>query len=99
MDGVENVLNSERRKKAAKRKAKGVSESTSIIKTLEDYGFEYIDNMESSDIIWVISNKENKLQEEKVIQEIGYPYAYEKRGTIATKHRRAWRIMTKRKEK
>lgn len=99
MEGFESVVKSERRKKAAKREAKEVSESTSIIKTLEDYGFEYIDNTESSDIIWVISNRESKLQEEKVIQEIGYPYAYEKRGTLATNHRRAWRIMTKRKEK
>lgn len=85
------------RKNAQKKQSK--TNTSEITQVLEQYGFEYIDNASTSDIIWLISNKENKAQEEDVLKGIGYPYALEKRGTIATNNRRAWRIMLKNKEK
>lgn len=72
--------------------------SKSITETLSKFNFEYIDNESSSDIIWVIYDA-SKIE---IIEQIKIKYEkqiiFEKRGSIKTRSRAAWRIMCKNQE-
>ena len=89
-------------KKAPKKKVKQSKTSgklAKILAALNKTGWEYIDNSQSSDIIYLISDKTNTEQEKIFLDTLNCPYSIEKRGTVATNNRRAWRIMVKNKEK
>ena len=72
-----------------------VDSSKSIIDTLSQFGFEYIDNEASSEIIWVIydNTKNDIIEEIKTIYK--KQIILEKRGSVKTNNRAAWRIMCK----
>lgn len=72
-----------------------IDSSKSIIDTLSQFGFEYIDNEASSEIIWVIydNTKNDIIEEIKTIYK--KQIILEKRGSVKTNNRAAWRIMCK----
>lgn len=72
-----------------------IDSSKSIIDTLSQFGFEYIDNEASSEIMWVIydNTKNDIIEEIKTIYK--KQIILEKRGSVKTNNRAAWRIMCK----
>lgn len=93
-------------RKSAKNNTKGKATQKNIENSLEVRilgdlkvrNWEFIDNAETSDIIWLICNPEIKEEQESFLNDLPCSYSYEKRGTISTNNRKAWRIMIK-KEK
>ncbi|MDD3400378.1 MAG: AAA domain-containing protein [Eubacteriales bacterium] len=74
---------------AALKAAKG----DDLIKELQGHGLEVIDNRTQSSIAWVIVDAEEKSFVESVIRKHNCRSSLEKRGSIATRNRPAWRIM------
>lgn len=70
-----------------------ISKPKSLVDKIKDLGFEVIDNTSNSNIVWVIydENKANEL--ESLLVSSNIRYALEKRGAVATKGRKAYRIM------
>ena len=69
------------------------SKPKSLVDKIKDLGLEVIDNTSNSNIVWVIydENKANGL--ESLLVSSNIRYALEKRGAVATKGRKAYRIM------
>ncbi len=66
-----------------------------LLAALDQNGFEYIDNRASSDIVWVIYDKNKVELLNSIICKFNYRSGFEKRGSVVTRNRPAWRIMTK----
>lgn len=98
-----SLFDSQKEKKRDSEKKRIVANTSKniekIITALNETGWEYIDNSENSDIIYLISDKANEDAERALLNTLNFPYEIEKRGTVATNNRRAWRIMVKEKEK
>jgi len=72
----------------------GSKKSGGLFEELVSKGFECIDNRASSNIIWVIYNAERKEEFEQILSVHMLAFSREKRGSMATGGRDAWRIMT-----
>lgn len=68
--------------------------TSAVIDFLEVENIDFIDKREQSGIIWVLYSNDIKDHLEKMLEEAEIRYSLEKRGSIATKNRAAWRIMT-----
>ena len=66
---------------------------TDLFKRLKDSGFNCIDNRSTSSILWVLYSADKKIEFERIAKEYNARYTLERRGSIATKNRAAWRIM------
>jgi len=64
-----------------------------LFKRLKDSGFNCIDNRSTSSILWVLYSADKKIEFERIAKEYNARYTLERRGSIATKNRAAWRIM------
>ncbi len=71
----------------------GAKKTNGLLDELVSKGFECIDNRTSSNIIWVIYNAERKEEFEQLLTSHDTTYSREKRGSMATAGRDAWRIM------
>ena len=60
---------------------------------LSTHGMEVIDNRTTSKIVWVLFSKENREFFDQIISKYNYNAKLEKRGSIATGNRPAWRVM------
>lgn len=63
-----------------------------IFSLLKEEKLEYIDNRELSGIIWIVYKPEKEKVIERFLQEKDYKYSLDKRGTITTNNRAAWRV-------
>lgn len=63
-----------------------------IFSLLKEEKIEYIDNRELSGIIWIIYEPEKEKIIERFLQEKDYKHSLDKRGTITTNNRAAWRV-------
>lgn len=66
-------------------------EEKNIFKFLEKENIEYIDCRGLSGLIWIIYNEQKKEKIEKYFTINGYKYTLEKRGSVSTSGRAAWR--------
>lgn len=62
---------------------------------LNEHQIEYIDNNESSGLLWIIYAPEIEGKVETFLQTENYGYTFDKRGAKATGDRKAWRIKMK----
>lgn len=62
---------------------------------LKDNGLEFVDNSETSKIIWVMYSPEGRAAFERISAEFDMKYKLERRGSIATGGKPAWRVMCK----
>lgn len=70
-----------------------ISENDDLIDILNKNNLDYIDNREISKILWIIFNPDKKEFIENLLEKREYRYGLEKRGSIATQGRKAWRVM------
>ena len=70
-------------------------DSDLFINELNQSNIKIIDNREKSDIIWIIY--EEGIQEEvtKLINKYNFKSSFERRGSIVTNNKAAWRVMCK----
>ncbi|MEG2175145.1 MAG: AAA domain-containing protein, partial [Oscillospiraceae bacterium] len=68
------------------------AEGDDFIKELQEYGLEIIDNRAQSNIVWVLYNDGEKRCIESTISKHQCKSTLEKRGSIATHNRPAWRV-------
>jgi len=77
--------------KDTNKESKG--KENTLLGVLRDYGFEVIDNRETSDVIWVINENNNGNLFTQIMKAYNIVYKFEFRGAVATGGRKAWRIM------
>lgn len=70
-------------------------EKKNIYTFLNEHQIEYIDNNESSGLLWIIYTPEIEGKVEMFLQTENYGYTFDKRGAKATGNRKAWRIKMK----
>lgn len=63
--------------------------------TLKNNGLEFVDNSQTSNIIWVMYSSERRAAFEHISAEFDMKYKLERRGSIATGGKPAWRVMCK----
>ena len=63
--------------------------------TLKNNGLEFVDNSQTSNIIWVMYSSERRAAFEHISAEFDMKYKLERRGSIATGGKPAWRDMCK----
>lgn len=63
-----------------------------IFEFLKNYNLTFIDNREKTGLFWIIYNKENKEKIEDFLSKKNYQFSLEKRGSITTNGKPAWRI-------
>ena len=70
-------------------------DSDLFINELDQNNIKFIDNREKSDIIWIIY--EERIQEEvmNLINKYNFKSSFERRGSIDTNNKAAWRVMCK----
>ena len=67
-----------------------------MFEKLDEYGFTYLNNIDTSGIVWIpltelqIEGKRDVLEE--LLKQQGLEYSYERRGAIATKGKPAYLI-------
>ena len=66
-----------------------------FITDLKKNNFQYIDNREKSGIVWIIHNDSTSELIKRVLSKYKYPYTFERRGSIVTENKPAWRVMFK----
>ena len=66
-----------------------------LITELKKNNFQYIDNREKSGIVWVIHNDSSSELIKSILSKYKYPYTFERRGSIVTENKPAWRVMFK----
>ena len=71
------------------------SNVNSLFKELDDNDIEYIDNREKSGIVWIIDSRDKFNIISGLIDKYGLNCTIEKRGSIVTENRPAWRVMIK----
>lgn len=71
----------------------GGKNSSALYKELVSTGYECIDNRASSNIIWVIYDADRKEEFDQILTKHNVTFSREKRGSMATGGRDAWRIM------
>ena len=67
----------------------------SLIKDLTKNNVKFIDNRKKSGIIWVINDNLNSEVLTEIMKNYDYTYTFERRGSIITENKPAWRIMCK----
>lgn len=74
---------------------KNNNSTESLLSFLEKENLEYINNIESSEILWIIysPSKEGKIL--NFLSEGKYNYSFDRRGAKSTNNRKAWRVKIK----
>ena len=70
-------------------------DNDNLIADLKKNNFQYIDNREKSGIVWIVHDNSNTEMIKKVLSKYNYSYTFERRGSIVTENKPAWRIMCK----
>ncbi len=70
-----------------------VSKPKSLVEKIKDLGLEVIDNTSNSNIVWVVYDESKANELESLLASSNIRYALERRGAVATKGRKAYRIM------